>query len=383
MNRPTNREGAPIPDDRHNLDVPYPTDYVEGARNGVFTCLSVRPGERCVLIADRDNCEIAAALAAQFRLAGAHLTTFLLEECARRPITDLPAPIAEALETADVSCFAAGALPGELAMRIPMTAIVNRRKIRHAHMVNISPRIMREGMRADFVQVDALSLWVLERTRPAREIVVRSPAGTDLRATFDPSILWLKTSGIITPEKWNNLPGGEVFTSPARVDGVFVCDGVLGDWLAPKYGDMRAYPLAVTIADSRIVDIRCPRREITDDFREYTSQRPNSNRVGEFALGTNLALKDVIGEILQDEKLPGVHIAFGHPYSEHTGAKWTETTHIDIVGRNLDVTIDGEPIMRASRYLLDLETLPRGEPRLGEARVPKLDLASARLGIAF
>ncbi len=35
-----------------------------------------------------------------------------------------------------------------------MTDVVNRRKIRHAHMVNINKRIMMEGMRADFQKVD-------------------------------------------------------------------------------------------------------------------------------------------------------------------------------------------------------------------------------------
>ncbi len=35
--------------------------------------------------------------------------------------------------------------------------VVNRRGIRHAHMVNIERRIMLEGMRADFLKVDELS----------------------------------------------------------------------------------------------------------------------------------------------------------------------------------------------------------------------------------
>ena len=47
----------------------------------------------------------------------------------------------------------------------------------------------------------------------------------------------------------------------------------------------------------------------------------NSDRVGEFAIGTNIELKDVIGKILQDEKYPGIHIAFGNPYGAHTGAR--------------------------------------------------------------
>jgi leucyl aminopeptidase (aminopeptidase T) len=238
-----------------------------------------------------------------------------------------------------------------------MTAIATRRQMRHAHMVNISRRIMLEGMRANYKQVDALSRWVLGRVEAAHEIVCTSAAGSHIRAIFDPEIRWLKTSGLISPEKWANLPGGEVLTAPARVDGTYVCDGVVGDWLAARYGDLGQTPLTIEIDNSRIVGLACERKDLIDDFRTYTRQHENSDRVGEFALGTNLAVRNVIGEILQDEKIPGVHIAFGHPYSEHTGARWSAPSHIDVVGRSFDVAVDGEPIMRDSRYLVDLATL--------------------------
>lgn len=340
-------------------DETYPASYEEGARNAVFTCLGVRRGEKCVLITDEENRPIAAALAHQFRRAGADLEAFVLEDLSERPLRKLPAPVGEALERASVSCFVAAAKTGELPVRMEMTAIVNRRKIRHAHMVNMAPRIMLEGMRADFLKVDALSRWVIEKVRSARTMRCTSAAGSDMTVTLDPKLKWIKTSGLISPEKWGNLPGGEVFTSPGNVEGVFVCDGVLGDWLASKYGDMREFPLRVTIEKSRIVDLSCARADVLADFREYTSRHENSNRVGEFALGTNIALHDVIGQILQDEKIPGVHIAFGHPYAEHTGADWVAPTHIDIVGREFDVWVDGAPIMTKSRYLVDVDSLPR------------------------
>jgi leucyl aminopeptidase (aminopeptidase T) len=317
----------------------------------------VRPGERAVLITDDACLSIGAALLQQLEAAQAEVAAFVLEEHVQRPTTVLPEPIARALEQADVSVFAACAQRGELPSRVAMTAIVNRRGIRHGHMVNITPRIMVEGMRADFRRVDALCRWVLERVRPAHSMTASSPSGTRLTATFSPAIRWIPTSGIIGREKWGNLPGGEVFTSPLRVDGVFVVDGVLGDWLANKYGRMEDNPLRIEIENSRIVSLSCARQDIVDDFRAYTSTDPNSNRVGELALGTNLALTDCIGQILQDEKLPGLHIAFGHPYAEHTGADWSSTTHVDVVGRHFDIDFDGVPLMRDSRFLVDADAL--------------------------
>lgn len=328
---------------------------MQGAKNAAFTCLNIQPGEKTVLITDRDSIQIGAALAEQFINAGADLTSFVIEDVAERPLRAFPGVIAEAMESASVSCFAAGAQTGELKSRIEMTQIVNRQGIRHAHMVTITPRIMKEGMLADYKKIDLLSSWVLERCKKTQLLTATTPTGTHLKATFDPSIKWLKTSGIVSPEKWCNLPGGEVLTSPARVDGVFVVDGVLGDWMSQKYGDIESTPLRIDIENSRIVGCSCSRHEILRDFMGYITTDENSNRVGELALGTNIWVKTVIGHMLQDEKIPGLHLAFGHPYSEHTGAKWRSTTHLDVVSRHFDVELDGVAIMRDSKYLTNGE----------------------------
>ena len=78
--------------------------------------------------------------------------------------------------------------------------------------------------------------------------------------------------------------------------------------------------------------------------------------MGEFAIGTNLGVERVIGNILQDEKFPGIHIAFGNPYGEHTGAPWHSSTHIDVVGLGFNIWLESdegeEQIMRDGRFLI-------------------------------
>jgi len=312
----------------------------------------VQPHEKVAIVTDLETEEIGASLADQVREVGAPIEVHVMEDYGPRPMLTLPDPVALALETADVSIYAGQPKQGELAFRRALTAIIDRRQIRHAHMVSISHRIMVEAMRANFDDVDAISCRLLDRALQAKKIVATSPGGSHLEATFDPSIKWLKTSGIISKTKWGNLPGGEVLTAPARVDGLYVADGVVGDYLCARYGDLRDNPLSVTIENSRIADVQCRREDLVRDFLAYTATDENSNRVGEFAMGTNIALHDVIGNILQDEKLPTLHVAFGHPYAEHTGAKWKSTTHIDIVGRNFNIWFDGDPIMEAGRFLI-------------------------------
>ncbi len=332
--------------------LPINQDLVPGARNAVEICLRLQPSERITIITDEATREIAAALEQEVERLGAEHRVFVLEDYAPRPLTGMPQPILDDLATSQVSVLCAQTQRGELGSRIQMTAVVNRQGIRHGHMVNITPQIMREGMRADFLAVDALSQRLVERARQTKRVTCRTPAGTDFEAELSPKLKWLKTSGIITPEKWGNLPGGEIFTSPLNSRGVFVVDGVVGDYLCQKYGDIRETPLTIEVEESRIRSLACENTELLEEFRAYTSTDENSNRVGEFAIGTNTACTRVIGNILQDEKIPGIHIAFGHPYAEHTGADWISKTHIDCVGRDFDIWFDGDQVMQGGRFLI-------------------------------
>jgi aminopeptidase len=339
--------------DRQLNQMAFDPQLTPGARNAVRVCLRVQASEKVTLITDKVSLEIGAALVRELEEVGCRYQTWVLEDVAVRPLTDLPLAIAEDLESSQVSIFAVQAQTNELKSRMQMTDVVNRRKIRHAHMVNINKRIMLEGMRADFQKVDRLSVKVLETVRKAKQIRAKTPAGTDLVADLSPNYRWVKTSGIISPEKWGNLPGGEVFTTPGEVNGTFVIDGVVGDYLCAKFGDLKSNPLTIQVKGNRVIAAHSANKELKDDFWAYTHTDENSNRVGEFAIGTNIELKDVIGEILQDEKYPGVHIAFGNPYGAHTGAEWYSSTHIDVVGRNFDIWVDGEQIMRGGQFLIE------------------------------
>jgi aminopeptidase len=330
----------------------FDKELSRGAYNAVNVCLKVMPHERVTIITDNETRHIAASLESELRKVGAEFHSFVIEDFTARPTQKMPIPILEDLAKSQVSIFAAQAQQGELSSRIQMTAVVNEKKIRHAHMVNINTQIMKEGMRADFNMVDDLSHKLIEKARKAKIIKCRSKGGTDIVAEFSPGLKWIKTSGIISSAKWGNLPGGEIFTSPLNVNGTFVVDGVVGDYLCEKYRDLKDNPLTIEIVDSRITELNCANKDLLEEFTAYTMTDENSNRVGEFAIGTNLACKKVIGHILQDEKLPGIHMAFGHPYAEHTGADWRSTTHIDCVGINFDIWLDDEKIMENGQFLI-------------------------------
>ena len=339
------------------LGVAFPPEFREGARNAIVTCLRVQPEEKVTLIADESTVEIAASIAAELALVGCTWNAFILEEIAPRPLTDMPRAVLDDMETSTVSLFAVQVQPNELRSRMQMTDVVNRRHMRHAHMVNITPEVMLQGMRADFNAVDRLSQKVLEKVRAATYVRATTAAGTDIRAELNPEYKWFKTSGIISTEKWGNLPGGECFTAPGEVNGVFVVDGVVGDFLCARYGILRKSPLTIRIEANRIVSVASENKDLEREFWSYTHTDENSDRVGEFAIGTNIGVSRVIGNILQDEKFPGIHIAFGDPYGNHTGAPWKSTTHIDVVGLGFNIWLGGgsgeEQLMRDGKFLVE------------------------------
>jgi aminopeptidase len=343
-----------------------------GARNAVGTCLAIQPGERVALIADQVSAPVAASLASALDECGARTDRVLIEAVSARPMTAVPSRILDALEEADAGILCVQPQEGELPARMAIVSLIERRRIRYAHMVGVTPQIMREGLRADYCLVDRLSQQLCERMRTASTLTVKTAAGTDFAATFDPSLVWVKTSGLINPRYWSNLPAGEVFTTPASVDGRFVCDATAGDYFNAKYGSLDATPLTLEIRGGRLVDAQCERSDLQQDFWDYCHTDANSNRVGELAFGTNFGLRRMIGVLLQDEKFPGVHLAFGDPYGSQTHADWKSRTHVDVLTRDCNVWIDDEQVIAHGQYLLDrfdlrepvaVESAPVREPR--------------------
>src|SRR6516164_4907489 len=228
-----------------------PSELMPGAKNAVEVCLGVRAGEKVVVIADEVSRSVAASLERALEEQGARFTGLLLEDFGPRPMTGAPEPVLEALETTDVGLLCMTPQPGELGARMSIVKVVERRQIRYAHMVGVTPAIMQQGMRADYRMVDKLSDRLRERMLRAETLTVKTEAGTSFSAHFDRHLDWVKTSGLISPRYWSNLPAGEVFTTPASVDGVFVCNGTAGDYFGGKYGDLSETPMRLEIAGGR------------------------------------------------------------------------------------------------------------------------------------
>jgi leucyl aminopeptidase (aminopeptidase T) len=220
-------------------------------------------------------------------------------------------------------------------------------------MIGITPQIMKDGMCSDYKEIQRVSRLVYDKVRNAKKIKVVTEKGSDFVAEFSPELKWNISDGDIGPGQWHNLPDGEVFTSPVNVNGKVVIDGCLGDYFANSFGSLEETPMLIEVSDGRAVkeSLWCNNERLRQEFSRYIFETDeNSSRVGEFAIGTNTGLTELIYNLLQDEKFPGVHIAFGSPLPGKTGAKWDSKAHVDGVIKNTSIYVDDEMIMDKGQF---------------------------------
>jgi len=324
-----------------------------GAENAV-RCMGVTAQDRVFIITDYERESIARRVAIAALARHADVSVHFLEHYGERPLTTFSQELRNDLLQARpmVTYYIATAKPGEIAFRIPLLPFLAQElRVRHGHMIGIDEAVMADGMCADYDEVFSLTNQVYDLVRHAKAIHVTSAKGSDVTATFHKDWHWIPCHGRYHEQgKWGNLPEGEVYTAPAAVDGVLVCD-VLGDYFSHKYGVLE-HPVVITVKQGYVTDVACEDADVAQEVHDYLFSVPNGNRAGEFAIGTLTSLKKLVGNLLQDEKMPGLHVAFGNPYPQFTGADWDATIHVDVIPSRCTIEVDGRLIMRDGEFVI-------------------------------
>ena len=333
-------------------------DMRAGAEVAVGICMAVQADERVLILGDESSRLISRALAEAAGAIAAQVETLTLESFGARPITSIPDKLQNVLDRFQphVSFYTASSRPGELKFRmayLPAVMQANPGGARHGHMINITPPLMTQGMRVDYQHIYDVTMRVHEIVQRAAEIRVTNPKGTNFTATFNPDFNWIPCHGLYhEPGLWGNLPEGETFTSPQTANGVLVVDE-LGDYFSERYGILDT-PVTFDVVDGFVRAVRCEDSALQEDVRSYIFGADNADRVGEFAIGTNIALTGLVGNLLQDEKFPGVHVAFGDPYGKQTGADWKSEHHVDVIPTQCTIDVDGRRIMSGGEFAAEI-----------------------------
>lgn len=323
-------------------------DLTTGTRNMV-SCAGITDKDRVVIITDQKTLRVGEKLRDAVEETGAPVVFVMMEDLGERPLTSLPDQTVAAIRAADptISFYAASTEDGELGFRKPLIGmLLGEFGVRHIHMPGTNEEVAGgQGMCADYDQVRKLTAAVFKEVKGAVQLKVTAP-GTDLTIDLDPvNLKWIADDGMAKEQgAFVNLPDGEVWTTPLNVNGTFTTR-LLGDYFDTKYGVLET-PVTITIKDGKAVAVSCENKAIEQEVREYLKRGENTDRVGEAAIGTNIGVIELIGNILNDEKIfLRFHLAFGDPVGDQTGATWVATPdqHCDMIAEaGCTVTVDNK-----------------------------------------
>ncbi len=303
------------------------------AETAVRQCLGLEAGESCAIVTDDEREPIGEAL---YEVASEITDDAVI---VRYPPGEThggepPEPVAAAMAGADVVLAPTTKSLSHTRARTE----ANEAGARVATLPGITEDVFTTGLDADYESIASHCESVREQVTGADEIRVTTDAGTDI--TFGVGGReWLSDTGIVHDSgEMSNLPAGEVFISPETADGTFVVDGTM-----MPHGLLEAgQTLSFEVEDGFVTDISDDdiREEVEDAAAEVGDAAYN---LAELGIGTNVAVTELVGSVLLDEKAGGtVHIAIGDDAG--IGGDTDAPIHLDGIVRGPTVFADGTPI---------------------------------------
>ncbi|WP_255168961.1 aminopeptidase [Natrononativus amylolyticus] len=309
------------------------SDLQAAAETAVRQCMALEGDESCLIVTDDKREPIGEAL---YAVAGEITDDAVILRYPPGPThgSEPPAPVAAAMADADVVLAPTTKSLSHTRAR----SEANEAGARVATLPGITEEVFVTGLDADYERIAAHCADVREQVDGASEIRVTTEAGTDI--TFDVANReFLSDTGIVHEAgTMSNLPAGEVFVSPESADGRFVVDGTMRPHGLLEDGQQLTFDvedgLVTHISDDEI-------RETVETAAEDVGDA--AYNLAELGIGTNVAVTDLIGSVLLDEKAGGtVHIAIGDDAG--IGGDVDAPIHLDGILREPTVFADGEEV---------------------------------------
>jgi leucyl aminopeptidase (aminopeptidase T) len=302
-------------------------------------CLAIREGEEVLVVANPATIGLGERLRGEAGKAGADAVMALIKERETHG-SEPPGSVAAAMAAAD-----AVLVPTVQSMsHTEARRAANEAGTRVATLPGVTEEILARVMSADVSEVRRRSIAVAERLTSGSEAHITCPNGSDLRIGISGRD-GIEDSGDITgPGAFGNLPCGEGFIAPVEgtSEGKLVIDGSIAE-----LGIVDS-PAELTVEAGHL---RGAEGEMGQRLLELLAAGgEGGTNVAELGIGTN-EKATLIGIVLEDEKILGTcHVAFGA--SAGIGGTVQVPVHIDCVVMKPDVSIDGEPLLRAGELLV-------------------------------
>lgn len=264
-------------------------------------CFAVQPGERVLIVFDRQKrleAELLRKAAQQIGLNIRTVEVIGITENAQEP----PPDIQQELLRCDVAL---------LVTHFSLSHTMARKRaceagVRIASLPGITKDMLSRTMTADYKSIATISQQLAILLTEGQWVTITAPGGTNLTLSIKGRAGIADDGELSKPGAFGNLPAGEAFLAPVEtsVNGRLVIDASLADIVLDE-------PVVVEIKNGRIVALNGG--QAAQDFRAALDLAgPNAFVVAELGIGAH-PLADPRGDVLEAEKALGTcHIAFGN-----------------------------------------------------------------------
>ncbi|MEM3022182.1 MAG: aminopeptidase [Candidatus Bathyarchaeia archaeon] len=302
-----------------------------GAKIVLEQCLSIKPGERVLIVTDTKKEPIGRALFSKAVELGSEAIMLTMLPRSRHG-EEPPGPVAEAMKRADVViCPTEYSLTHTQARKEACEA-----GARIATMPGITEGMFSEGaMTADYRELAELTVKVAELLTKAETAVIEN-GGKRLTLSLKGRKALASTGLIHRPGEFGNLPTGEAYIAPVEgtANGELIVDGSVAG-----IGILRS-PLRIEVKGGIAVGIF---GDSAAELERILGGGGEARNVAELGIGTKRKAR-LIGIALEDEKIYGsIHIALGD--NSTFGGTVRAGVHIDCILLRPTLYLDGEKVV--------------------------------------
>jgi leucyl aminopeptidase (aminopeptidase T) len=305
----------------------------------IHDCMAVKEGERILVVCNPATLGLAERLRGEAGRAGGDGVLAMMAERATHG-TEPADPVAAAMAASDVVLAPTVQSLSHTAGR----RAANEAGARIASLPGVTEELLARVMSADMGGLRRRGKALAEILTAGSEAHITCPNGSDLRLGIEGRDGIPDAGDLQEPGAFGNLPCGEGFISPVEgtAEGTLVADGTIGSLGLP------AEPVVLEVSEGHLRSARGPEGERLLEM--LTGAGEGGTNVAELGIGTN-ERAIVTGNLLEDEKILGTcHVAFGA--SAGIGGTVQVPIHEDCVVMKPDISVDGQPILRAGELLV-------------------------------
>ena len=307
----------------------------KAAERIINDCISMQPGEKVLIITDKNKLKIGEAIQ-----KAAENATLIEIPVGKVHGEEPPKEVAEEMKKYDIILAPTSkSLTHTKAFRE-----VKKLRARGATLPGITEDMMHRAIDVDYEAMARNTHKLKDLLDKAKEIRVITKSGTDIKFSVDGREAKADTGMLREKGKFGNLPAGEAFVSPVEgtAEGRYVIDSSVLDKKVEN-------PITLVVEGGYVVKITG--KEEAEELQEKLENVHDRNafNIAELGIGTN-EKATITGKVLEDEKVKGTaHIALGNNMG--FGGNIDVPIHIDGVFLAPTIYADGIRIIEDGNFL--------------------------------